>query len=164
MANNPYVNKVVYGGTTLIDTSDVTVTPNKLAKGYTALDASGATIVGTANFDGENVWYGTCSTAASTQAKTVSITGIVELYSGLCIRIAFANAQDYNGAPTLNLNSLGAKTIRRYANVDSARYEWEAGQVLDLVYNGTVWIIVNGTSPKAITATMTEVRSYLEIS
>lgn len=48
MANNPYVNKVVYGNITLMDTSNVTVTPDKLAEGYTALDASGALITGTA--------------------------------------------------------------------------------------------------------------------
>lgn len=48
MANNQYVNKVVYGNATLIDTSGVTVTPDKLLSGYTALDASGQLITGTA--------------------------------------------------------------------------------------------------------------------
>lgn len=47
MANNQYVNKVVYGGTTLIDTSAVTVTPDKLLEGYTALDKTGRLITGT---------------------------------------------------------------------------------------------------------------------
>ena len=46
MANNPYVNKVVFGNMTLIDTSGVTVAPDKLLQGYTALDASGAAITG----------------------------------------------------------------------------------------------------------------------
>ena len=144
MANNPYVNKVVYGGRTLIDTSCVTVTTDKLAKGYTALDKSGALIVGTANLGGETVWYGSCSTAASTQAKAVTISGITELYEGLSVRIKFANAQSYNGAPQLSLNSLGAKTIKRNANTSAAKNEWVSGEVLDLVYDGTNWIIVNG--------------------
>lgn len=48
MANNQYVNKVIYNGTTLIDTSIVTVTADNLLKGYTALNASGALITGTA--------------------------------------------------------------------------------------------------------------------
>jgi len=52
MATNPYVNKVVFGNITLIDTSNVTVTPDKLADGYTALDASGALITGTAKSGG----------------------------------------------------------------------------------------------------------------
>ncbi len=48
MANNPYVNKVEYGGSTLIDLTGDTVAPDKLLQGYTAHDASGAPIVGTA--------------------------------------------------------------------------------------------------------------------
>ena len=47
MANNPYVNKVVKEGTTLIDISSDTVSPSSLAQGYTAHDASGAQITGT---------------------------------------------------------------------------------------------------------------------
>lgn len=49
MANNQYVNKVVYGNQTLIDTSGVTVTPDKLLEGYTALDKTGQLITGTAS-------------------------------------------------------------------------------------------------------------------
>lgn len=41
------INKVVYGGETLIDISDSTVTPETLAKGVTAYDKSGKVIVGT---------------------------------------------------------------------------------------------------------------------
>lgn len=47
MANNPYVNKVVYGNTTLIDLSGDTVTPETLAAGVTAHAADGSAIVGT---------------------------------------------------------------------------------------------------------------------
>lgn len=144
MANNPYVNKVVFGNLTLIDTSGVTVTPDKLAEGYTALDASGALITGTAKTGGNTVYYGECSTTAGTQAKTVTISGITELTTGLSIRVKFTNAQSYNGAPTLNLNSLGAKNIRRNGTTNAARYEWLAGEVLDLVYDGDAWLMVNG--------------------
>lgn len=42
------VNKVIYGGNTLIDISDCTVTPETLAEGATAYDKSGTLIVGTA--------------------------------------------------------------------------------------------------------------------
>lgn len=41
------VNKVIYAGETLIDLTGVTVTPETLAEGATALDASGEPIVGT---------------------------------------------------------------------------------------------------------------------
>lgn len=47
MADNPYVNKVVYDGDTLIDLTDDTVTADSLLEGVTAHDASGAVITGT---------------------------------------------------------------------------------------------------------------------
>lgn len=46
------INKVNYGNTTLIDTSNVTVTADKLAQGYTALDNTGTLITGTLTSDG----------------------------------------------------------------------------------------------------------------
>ena len=51
MANNQYVNKIIYGSQTLIDLTADTVTPEKILKDYTAHDASGATITGTCEFD-----------------------------------------------------------------------------------------------------------------
>ena len=48
---NKKVNKVVYGGTVLIDLTGDTVTADKVLTGYTAHDKSGATITGTCNYD-----------------------------------------------------------------------------------------------------------------
>ena len=48
MANNQYVNQVAVNGATIIDLTADTVTPSTLAQGYTAHDASGAPITGTA--------------------------------------------------------------------------------------------------------------------
>lgn len=45
------VNKVVYGGTVLIDLTGDTVTADKVLIGYTAHDKSGATITGTCDYD-----------------------------------------------------------------------------------------------------------------
>ena len=47
MANNQYVNKVIYGNQTLIDLSNDTITADKILAGYTAHNASGASITGT---------------------------------------------------------------------------------------------------------------------
>lgn len=49
MADNPYVNKVVYGDQTLIDLTGDTVSPSSLKLGSTAHNASGAQITGTAD-------------------------------------------------------------------------------------------------------------------
>ena len=50
MANNPYVNKVVYGSQTLIDISDTTATADKILQSYTAYGANGQKITGTVQF------------------------------------------------------------------------------------------------------------------
>lgn len=50
---NQYVNKVVYGGTTLIDLTSDTITASDLASGVTAHDKSGATITGTNTYDSD---------------------------------------------------------------------------------------------------------------
>lgn len=47
MANNPHVNKVEYGGQTIVDLTGDTVEPGVLVDGYTAHDRSGAPIAGT---------------------------------------------------------------------------------------------------------------------
>lgn len=52
MANNPYKNKIIYNGVTLLDLTGDTVSPSTLAQGITAHDASGAPIVGTATGGG----------------------------------------------------------------------------------------------------------------
>lgn len=93
---------------------------------------------------GTTIWLGTCSTAASTQAKAVTISGITALTEGLCIRVIFEKAQSYNGNPTLNLNNLGAISIKRYGTQNAARYDWAAGEILDFVYNGTYWVRMSG--------------------
>ena len=46
---NQYKNKIIYGNQTLIDLTQDTITADKLLVGYTAHDATGATITGTCN-------------------------------------------------------------------------------------------------------------------
>ena len=46
MAVNPYVNKVSYNDTVLVDLTEDTVAPSVLLAGYTAHDKSGAAIQG----------------------------------------------------------------------------------------------------------------------
>ena len=50
MANNQYINKVVFGDNVLIDLSNDTVNPYALASGYTAHDHTGAPIAGLLQF------------------------------------------------------------------------------------------------------------------
>ncbi len=58
---------------------------------------------------GSDSYYGTCSTAAATAAKTVSLSGF-SLFTGATVAVMFSNGNTAAN-PTLNINSTGAKTI-----------------------------------------------------
>lgn len=55
-------------------------------------------------------FVGTCSTAAGTAAKTVNVGDGFELEDGVKVRV-YMNTANSNTAPTLNVNSTGAKAI-----------------------------------------------------
>lgn len=88
-------------------------------------------------------WYGECHTAQATKAKTVEIPGITELQTGLQVKIKFKAAQRAT-SPTLNINGLGAHPIIRSGTTAVVNYEWLANEVIDLVFDGTNWIVSDG--------------------
>ncbi len=69
------INKVVYGGTTILDLTGDTVTADKLMQGYTAHDRSGAVITGTATGGGPiEIGYDELSSVGYAQVGT-AVTG-----------------------------------------------------------------------------------------
>lgn len=67
------VNKVTYGGETLIDLTGDTVTADKLVQGITAHDASGAEIIGTLVQKASKLMSGTVTpTGTTTRSITVN--------------------------------------------------------------------------------------------
>ena len=75
MAENQYVNKVVYGNNTIIDLTGDTVEAGKMLAGYTAHDKSGATITGTCDFD-SNTQDATAAVAEILNGKTAYARGV----------------------------------------------------------------------------------------
>ena len=53
MANNQYVNKVIYGGTTLIDITDTTAVVDKVLSGYYFYGKSGEKLTGTCTYNAD---------------------------------------------------------------------------------------------------------------
>lgn len=53
MANNQYVNKVVFGNTTVMDISDTTADPTKVLASEKFYDRSGAPQTGTCTYDAD---------------------------------------------------------------------------------------------------------------
>lgn len=91
-------------------------------------------------------WYGSCTTAAATQAKYVSITGFTSnsLADGVRVVVRFNYGQTFNGTPTLNVSSTGAKTIYTRTSGPAGKNEWAAGQIVPFVYYGGSWYIEDG--------------------
>ena len=91
--------------------------------------------------------YGVCETGANTTDKTVTIEGITELTAGLTVAVKFTNNNAMVG-PTLNVNGLGAKTIKQYGTVSVAAADdtsgWRADSLIILVYDGPIGILTKG--------------------
>ncbi len=72
---NEYINKVIYGGNTLIDLTADTITADKLLASYTAHAASGAPITGTCTFDADTS-DATAKVAEILSSKTAYVNGV----------------------------------------------------------------------------------------
>ena len=88
-----------------------------------------------------NIAYGTCSTAAATAAKTVTITGNTQwvLKAGSLISVYFS-ATNTAENPTLNVNGTGAKNIYYGASQitsSSLGYGGTADRMMNFIYDGT---------------------------
>lgn len=149
------VNKVVYGGQTLVDLTSDTVTADTLAEGVTAHNASGNKITGTmkANtptqftnlYDPANVQVCTRLDASSS-----GVTYTADNYVN-CIKIPFHHAK--NQAVVLRMRGIG--TVRdRYSSAVLAsdgttrvnHYSFAKGSYFDVSYDeyGDVMITFKG--------------------
>lgn len=86
------------------------------------------------------IFYGVCSTDSGTITKLVSIINFV-LVVGARITVNFSNSNTIT-APTLNVNNTGAKAMK--CNGRTQGLKWKAGEIMELVYNGTNWCILSG--------------------
>lgn len=104
-----------------------------------------------------NTWYGTSSTAAGTAAKVVTCADY-QLAKGNVISVNFSTANTAT-APTLNVNSTGAKAIYVNNAVTSASnmLTWDAGEQMTFIYSGSYYFLVARSSPiKYSSATFTD--------
>lgn len=110
-----YINQYIYNGTYWVwngssADNDTTYTPQALGFGY-----------------------GTCSTAAATAAKVVTLSGYSLVTNGM-VSVKFTN--DVPADATMNINSKGAKNIwYQGANITSNIIK--AGDLATFVYDGT---------------------------
>jgi len=99
---------------------------NVLGKLGTIVDASGKTI----NIEGV-----AGGTATGTDTYALTLTGFTAYTSGQLIKVKFTNAN--TGAATININSLGAKALKKSGTTALASGDITATQAFLLYYDGT---------------------------
>ncbi len=93
------------------------------------------------NFDGsaDITHYGTCSTAAATAAKTVTLNGF-NLATGAKVAVKFT-VTNTAANPTLNVNGTGAKSIK-YRGAAISTDALAANRIYEFIYDGTDYVFV----------------------
>jgi hypothetical protein len=80
--------------------------------------------------------YGKCTTGASTPEKVGTLADFDQLIVGVTIHLKMTNTNTASN-PTLNVNSTGAKKIRRYGSTNpgtSAMTTWADGAMISFTY------------------------------
>lgn len=88
------INKVIYGGTVLIDLTADTITPDKILTSYTAHDASGTLVTGTCDFD------------VNSQDATVKVAEILSGKTAYAKGTKLTGTMPNNGAVALTISDV----------------------------------------------------------
>lgn len=90
------------------------------------------------------IFYGYCNDAGNVSAKTVVCNGF-SLVTGAVVAVKFTYINNVSN-PTLNVNGTGAKSIKKYDTIAPEIYYWRAGAVVEFVYDGNYYVMINGTT------------------
>ena len=126
-----------------IDSAENATNAEKLK---TARNIDGVSFNGTADI----IHYDTCSTAATTAAKTVNVTGFA-LKTGASVKVKFTTTNTAAN-PTLNVNNTGAKPIYYRGTAISTGY-LAANRTYEFVYNGNQFELVGDLNTDTNNAT-----------
>ena len=82
-----------------------------------------------------NIFYAVCNTDSTTAAKVVTMANFVlSINTRFVVKMTYTNTA---ASPTLNVNNTGAKPLYYNGEIASADNTWEAGEVVDVYYDGT---------------------------
>lgn len=147
------INKIIYGGNTLIDLTGDTVTPEQLAEGVTAHDKSGAKITGTNTYDSD------------TQDATVAVAEILSGKTAYARGAKITGTMKNNGAVNGNISTKdGVYTVPQGYHDGSGKVQISSTEQAKLIpeniRDGVTILGVGGTmsgsegvKPQAKTAT-----------
>ena len=104
------------------------------------------------SFDGSgNIHhYGTCSTAAATAEKAVSVEHTFSLVKGARVTVTFTNSNTAASGVKLKVGSTEAKEITVKGSAITASNGWESGSTVDFVYTGSKWEMIGSASGRAV--------------
>ena len=106
-------------------------------------------------------YYGICSTAKGTVQKTVTISNLEALIDGLSIFVKFSNTNTADN-PTLKVNDLDPIAIKRYGTTaasTSLATSWQAGAIVQLVYDGANFLMENWNNSTYTAMTASEMQT-----
>ena len=133
--------------------------PASASGGAASADVAGklktARAIDGVSFDGSAAvnHYATCSTAAATAAKVVSLAGFT-LVTGAKVTVRFA-VTNTAANPTLNVNKTGAKAIQ-YRNAAITAGALAANRTYEFVYDGSSWELVGDLDSNTTYAVFTK--------
>ena len=115
------------------------------ANGY-FVNINGVEVGNSPMFTDTNVFYGTCSTEATTAEKAITLTDATNfsLRAGVSIVVKFTNTNTAQN-PTLNVNSTGAKSVwfnTAIVTTSSLNASGQANRPIQYVYDGTNWVFM----------------------
>lgn len=124
-----------------------------LSTANSAQSAATAASTAAAQAQKDATWYGSCSTAAATAAKVVSVGDGFELKVGVKIAVLFTQQNTADSA-TLNVNGTGAKAIGYRGSTNKHAYAWNAYEACLFYYDGTYWRLAKGRTSRVFTVTV----------
>ena len=119
------------------------------------MSASGGVITINASSTGGGLQSGT---ASGTDTYTVTIGTVSSYASGDVYAVKFTNAN--TGASTININSLGAKSLKKSVSTALASGDILSGQEFIIVYDGTNFQVIGIAGSASITGSDTQVTFF----
>lgn len=97
------------------------------------------------------------TTAAATQEKAATCSGFA-LRTGAIVSVRFSYGNSAS-SPKLNVNGTGAKAIQLNGSALPQANWWGDGEVVTLVYDGSAWSVVDGSTLRQLQTTADSVAS-----
>ena len=111
----------------------------------TTTGGTGADLIVSTRTNGARLYAGYAADAGSTDSYAITLSPVPSAYTA-GMAVSFKANTVNTGTATLNVNSLGAKTIVKGVNTTLADGDIAAGQICTVIYDGTNFVLQNPVS------------------